>query len=193
MKRIARSTALLVGLAVAACGGSDATEEAPMAEAPAAAPAATTGGAPAAADWFQIDDGTQTVTLDITAGATPDLNYWNFNGYTKANPGTITVPAGYTVVLNLINNDPNMAHSIGVETWQDTWGGTVEVSPEFEGAVTENPGSLTDATMPGESETIQFVASTAGEYALVCYVPGHANLGMYVKFIVSSDGTSGVS
>lgn len=189
MKRTALSTALLLALTAAACGGSDAAEEAPMEEAPVAAEPA----AMASTDWFQIDDASQTVTLDITAGSTPDMNYWNFNGYTKANPGTITVPMGYTVVLNFVNNDPNMAHSVGVEEWQDTWGGTVEVSPVFAGAVTDNPGSLTDATMPGESETIQFVADAAGDYALVCYVPGHANLGMVMKFVVSSDGSSGVS
>lgn len=191
MKRSALTTAMLLALTAAACGGSDAAETdapdaAPAAEAPAETPAAST-------DWFQIDDATQTVTLDITAGATPDMNYWNFNGYTNANPGTVTVPEGYNVTINFVNEDPNMAHSIGVENWQDTWGGTVEVGPVFEGGVTENPGSLTDATMPGESEQISFVASAAGEYALVCYVPGHANLGMVMKFIVSSDGTSGVS
>ena len=189
MKRTALTNALLLALTAAACGGSDAPEqEMPAEEEVAVAPVA-----PVEADWFQIDDATQTVTLDITAGATPDLNYWNFNGYTKANPGTVTVPMGYTVVINFENADPFMAHSIGVEEWQDTWGGTVEVSPPFEGAVSENPGSLTDATMPGESEVVQFVASAAGEYALVCYVPGHANLGMVMGFVVSSDGTSGVS
>ena len=58
--------------------------------------------------------------------------------------------------------------------------------------MTENPSSLTEATMPGETESISFVASTAGEYGMVCYVPGHVAIGMYVKFIVSSDGSAGV-
>ncbi len=191
MKRTAAATAFLLALTTAACGGSDAAEsDMPMDEAPAEASGTT---APAGADWFQIDDASQTVTLDITAGSTPDMNYWNFNGYTRAKPGTITVPMGYTVVINFDNADPNMAHSLGIEEWQATWGGTVEVSPAFAGAVTQNPGSLTDATMPGESETIQFVADVAGDYTMICYVPGHANLGMVVMFVVSSDGTSGVS
>jgi uncharacterized cupredoxin-like copper-binding protein len=46
--------------------------------------------------------------------------------------------------------------------------------------------------MPGESETITFTASQAGEYSLVCYVPGHAMIGMYVHFNVSADGEAGV-
>ncbi len=194
MKRMALSTAVLLVFTVVACGGSeDAELDTQTDDTPIATADAPAGGEPTSADWFQIDDATQTVTLDIVAGATPDMNYWNFNGYTNANPGTITVPVGYTVVINFQNSDPNMAHSVGIEEWQDSWGGSVEVSPVFAGAVSENPASLIDATMPGESEVVQFVADAAGEYAMICYVPGHANLGMVMRFIVSSDGSSGVS
>jgi len=194
MKRTALlSTALFFTLAGVACGGSDADSGA--ADAPGATPEPAD--APAnlemsMPDWYQIDEGARTVTLTITAGATMDQNYWNFNGFTKAGGGSIIVPEGYTINIDFVNNDPNMAHSVGIEEWTETWGGTVDVSPVFEGAVTDNPGSLTDATMPGETESISFVADAAGEYAMVCYVPGHAAIGMFVKFIVSSDGTSGV-
>jgi len=192
MKRISLLSSTLIFALITACGGgSDSAEggmeSGEMAETPSTEPAA-----PAAADWFQVDEASMTVTMTITAGLTPDQNYWNFNGFTKANPGTITVPEGYTVNITLVNNDPNMAHSLGIEEWQETWGGTVEVSPAFEGAVTENPGSLTDATMPGESESISFVASQAGNYTMICYVPGHAALGMVANFVVSTDGSSGV-
>lgn len=194
MKRTAfLSSALILMLAGVGCGGSDAGSD--SADAPGAAPEPAD--APVAMemsmpDWYQIDEATSTVTLTITAGATMDQNYWNYNGFTKARGGSIIVPEGYTVNIDFVNNDPNMAHSVGIEEWQDTWGGTVEVSPVFAGAVTSNPGSLTDATMPGESESISFVADAAGDYAMVCYVPGHAAIGMFVKFVVSSDGTSGV-
>jgi uncharacterized cupredoxin-like copper-binding protein len=36
------------------------------------------------------------------------------------------------------------------------------------------------------------VATTAGNYAMVCYVPGHAALGMWLYFDVSADGEAGV-
>ena len=196
MKRTAfLGTAFFFALAAVACGGSDAGSDSAPAEAAAPAPEAP---APASSgemtmpDWYQMDEANRTVTLNIVAGLTQDQNYWNFNGFTKAGGGSITVPEGYTVVVNFENRDPNMAHSLGIEAWTDTWGGVVEVSPEFDGAVTENPASLTDATMPGESESIQFVASAAGDYGMVCYVPGHAAIGMVVKFIVSSDGSAGV-
>ncbi len=198
MKRIPLfGTALLFTAATVACGGSDAgnggaATEAPPAETPAAnSGMETSGGEMVSTDWFQIDDGNRTVTIDVTAGATNAQNYWNFNGFTQGN-GSITVPQGYDVVINFTNSDPNMAHSLGIEEWRDTYGGTVEVSPAFEGAVTSNPASLTEATMTGESETVTFNASTAGDYVMICYIPGHAAIGMYVKFIVSSDGSSGV-
>ena len=195
-------TALLLAFTTAACGGSDAGDSGDAGATETPSGAATSGGETGATDggnagtmtdtdWFQIDESAQTVTLNITAGSTSAQNYWNFNGFTQGN-GSITVPQGYTVTVNFSNNDPNMAHSLGIEEWQDSYGGTVEVSPVFDGAVTSNPGSLTDATMPGESETITFTASTAGEYVMICYIPGHAQIGMYVKFIVSSDGSSGV-
>ena len=195
MKRSALfSTALLAALAATACGGSDSSagEDTAPAETstPAAAPEAEA--APAEMtmpDWYQMDG--NTVTLDITAGATSAQNYWNFNGFT-AGQGSITVPAGSRVVLNFTNNDPNMAHSVGIEEYRDSWIGVVEVSPVFEGAVSSNPGSLTESTLPGQSEVVEFDASTPGTYTMVCYIPGHAQIGMWVTFIVSDDGSAGV-
>lgn len=186
-------TALLLSLTTVACGGGDAdggatTEQPPATQTPAGG---ETGGTMSTPEWFVMDAASNAVTLNITAGATSAQNYWNYNGFT-AGKGSITVPVGATVTINFANNDPNMAHSLGIEEWQDTWGGTVEVSPVFDGAVSTNPGSLTDATMPGSSEVITFTASEAGEYVMVCYIPGHAQIGMYVKFIVSADGSSGV-
>ena len=186
-------TALLFSLTIAACGGGDAADDGATTEEPPASetPAGQTGGSMQMPDWFQMDAGSNAVSLNITAGSTSAQNYWNFNGFTQGN-GSITVPVGATVTVNFANNDPNMAHSLGIEEWQDSFSGTIEVSPAFDGAVSSNPGSLTDATMPGESETLTFTASEAGEYVMICYIPGHAQIGMWVKFIVSADGTSGV-
>ena len=46
--------------------------------------------------------------------------------------------------------------------------------------------------MPGSTETITFVADAAGDYTLVCYVPGHTAVGMWIYFRVTSDGSVGV-
>lgn len=190
MRITALSTLLLVGLT--GCGnGGEQPAEGDQTDAPAEQPAAAA--ELTMPDWFQVDHDAQTVTIELTAGATSDNNYWNFNGYVGGQ-GQIVVPEGYEVTINLTNEDPAMAHSLGVDERTDNFPANFsQPSPVFEGGMTENPTSLTEATMPGESETITFTASQAGEYSLVCYVPGHAVLGMYVPFSVSADGEAGVS
>lgn len=191
MKRSAFSTALFLGLA--ACGGSDSAEtEAPAAtDAPAAteAPAAATG-AMTMPSWYSQDG--NNVTLDITAGSTDRGNYWNYNG-SQFGEMTITVPVGANVTINFSNNDPNMAHSLGISEGFETAPAMVDPVAVFDGAISSNPTSMTEGTMPGQSETITFVAGEAGEYVMVCYVAGHAVSGMWVKFVVSADGEAGVT
>ena len=193
MKRIAALGTTPLFLALMACGGGDAgtdeapagaaTEEAPPAEAAEAAPA----------DWFQIDEGAQTVTLTLIAGATADNNSWNFNGYYNGN-ATVTVPEGYTVTVNFTNQDQNMAHSVGIDERTGNFPPNIaDPAPVFAGAMSSNPTSLSEATMPGESESFTFTADAAGSYSLTCYIPGHAVTGMWIGFNVSSDGSSGVS
>lgn len=189
MKRTAFSTALFLGLA--ACGGGEPAADAPAetAAAPAEAAAPVAAGEMTMPGWF-AQDGNQ-VTLDIVAGSTDKGNYWNFNG-AQFGEMTITVPAGSEVTINFSNNDPNMAHSIGVSAGFDTAPAMVDPTPIFEGAISANPTSMTDATMPGEAESFTFTASEAGEYTLVCYIPGHAVSGMWIRFVVSAEGEAGV-
>ncbi len=190
MRTSALMTAVLLGLT--ACGGSEPAQtggEAPAESAPAAAPASSALTVPS---WMTVDEAGMTVTLEIAAGQSADSNYWNFNGY-YGGAGEIVVPAGYTVTINFQNNDPGMAHSLGVDSRTSGFPSMfTDPVPAFEGAITGNPTSLTDSTMPGESETITFVASEAGSYSLICYIPAHALTGMYVPFTVSADGEAGV-
>jgi FtsP/CotA-like multicopper oxidase with cupredoxin domain len=186
MRISALGTAVLFGLA--ACGGSDSPAPAATDSAPAAAPAAGL----AMPAWYQVDEASQTVTLDITAGATNKGNYWNYNGYTNGE-ATIVVPVGYTVTINYTNQDPNMSHSIGVDSRTGGFPAAfTEVTPVFEGAVSANPTDQAQATQTGETETITFVASAPGSYSLVCYVPGHAAVGMWIGFEVVDGGDIGV-
>ena len=60
---------------------------------------------------------------------------------------------------------------------------------------TRSPGrssNVIDGTMPNETETIRFVAERAGNYSMVCYIPGHTAVGMWVYFNVSASGEAGV-
>lgn len=201
MKRIsALGTALLFSFASVACGGGEqagqAGEQGQGTQAAAEAPAGGqqgTGGSQAVTmpDWFQYDEADNAVTLDITAGSTSANNAWNYNGY-FGGEGEIFVPEGATVTINFVNEDPNMAHSIGVDERRSNFPANFSnPTPLFEGGISSNPTSMTDGTMPGESETITFTASEAGEYSLVCYVPGHAAVGMYLLFTVTTDGQVG--
>ncbi len=197
MKRTAFSTALMLGLA--ACGGGESAdagaemESAPAAEAEApaaeaAAPAAAPGEMTMPA-WFRMDG--DNVTIDITAGATSAGNYWNFNGAQNGDM-TIVVPVGAQVTINFANEDPNMAHSIGVAEGFDSAPATIQAVPVFEGAISEDPTSMMAATLPGETEVVTFTASEAGNYSLVCYIPGHTISGMWLRFNVSAEGDAGV-
>lgn len=191
MRKLTFTSILALGLA--ACGG-DTADQTPPAT-PAAQPEAPA--APAAPavlsvpEWMTVDAAARTVTMTIVAGQSSANNYWNFNG-NFGGTGGITVPEGYTVTINLENRDPAMAHSLGIGAVQATYPNQfAEVVPAFDGAVTESPTSMTASTLPGETETITFVANRAGDFAMICFVTGHAATGMWVPFTVSTDGAVG--
>jgi len=190
MKR-GHTLAVALILILASCGGGEpATDEAaPSGE---AAPAETGGAATLTMpSWYQHDAGANTVGLAITAGATNANNYWNFNGFSSGG-ATVVVPVGATVTVNFSNQDPNMAHSIGVASFTSNPPAMLEPSPVFEGAITSNAGDMMNATGTGASETITFTADAAGDYALACFVAGHAVAGMWIHFQVSDAGEAGV-
>lgn len=183
-------------LALMACGGSDAPAtdgSAPATSAPAAAPAVPSGptGPLSVPEWFAYDETANTVELQIVAGATDAKNYWNFNGYTDG-AIAVTVPSGSTVTIDFRNDDPVMAHSLGISTETASFAMPPSPSPAFPGAITEDPTSMVSSTLAGESETIQFVAGEAGRYSMVCYIAGHTAVGMWIFFDVSDDGSFGV-
>ena len=185
MRNFSLSTALVLAATAIACGGGETAEEAPPAEAMAPAPAP-------AMDWVTSDDAAKTVTITMVAGQGTANNNWNFNGHANGN-ATVTVPTGYTVTINFTNEDPNMAHSAGVVAKPaGPWSATPDVTPAFAGAISKNPTSMTDATKVGDpAEALTFTAATAGEYALACFVPGHATSGMWINFNVVDGATAG--
>lgn len=194
MRIEALTFALLLGVGIVGCDTESADQPAPEPEA-AEEPAETAEpatGEMTEPDWFVVDDDAETVEIEMVAGSTGDNNYWNFHGL-YGGEGLVVVPEGYEVTITLVNEDENMGHSIGVDELEDSYPTDFsEVEPVFEGAVTSNPTSMTESTLPGESEEISFTADEAGEYALVCYVTTHAAQGMYVPFEISADGEAGV-
>jgi FtsP/CotA-like multicopper oxidase with cupredoxin domain len=187
-----------LALTLAACGGGEDAPPVGDEAQPVATPAPAASAMPAPPtgpmtmpDWYAIDRDARTVSMTITAGATPDANYWNYNGFIKG-ALAITVPQGYTVTIDLVNRDPNMAHSLGIQRDFTNPMMPAAPNPAFAGAVTENPQSMTDGTMPGQTQTITFVADAAGDYHMICYVPGHTAVGMWLYFNVSASDEAGV-
>ena len=192
MKKRFTLVSVLASTALIACGGGEPAQtsnSAGSAGATAAPPPAM--GEMTMPSWFQVDNEARTVSMTITAGSTTENNSWNFNGVTKG-AMTITVPEGYTVTVELVNNDPIMAHSLGISTETSSFSGAPEPVPAFPGAITSNPASMMESTMPGQRESIQFIVNQAGNYSMMCYTPGHALTGMWVYFNVSADGSVGV-
>ena len=187
MRTLALCSALLLGLT--ACGGGE-----PLPDAGEAGGASSVG-SPAAGlttpDWYEYDEGSNSVTLEIVAGRTSDPNYWNFNGHVNGTT-TIVVPEGAVVTINFSARDPMMGHSIGVAAFTSNPPVTPSAQPVFEGAISSNATSPTGSTLEGQSESFTFTASQAGEYSLACYVPAHAAAGMWIRFNVSGSGEAGV-
>jgi len=189
------ATAVFFAVTMAACGGGEQAGQAggeqaggqQQAEGAAEAEAELT-----MPDWMTVDEANQTVEITLIAGETDANNSWNYNGYHSGN-ATIVVPQGYEVTLTMENNDQVNPHSVGIDSQIGGYPPTYsEVSPVFEGAVTSGATKMASATQPGESETITFTASEAGEYAAVCYVPAHAAQGMWIGFDVSAEGEAGL-
>jgi sulfocyanin len=197
---LSTATAIVFAFTVAACGGGEQTDtqdgERQMdgqqsAEQTTQQSGQQSGGQLSMPDWMSVDEQNETVTIQLVAGQTDANTSWNYNGHHSGN-ATVVVPQGYEVTIEFENQDQAVAHSVGVDSQVSGYPATFdEVTPVFDGAVTSGANKMASATQPGESETITFTASEAGEYALVCYVPAHATQGMWIRFNVSADGEAG--
>lgn len=126
--------------------------------------------------WLTYDSATKTATLKLEAGIIGINNSMNFDGYSKG-ALDVTVPTGWTVVVNFSNVD-SVNHSAAVVPPT----GTTLVFP---GASVPNP---TVGLPPGSHATFSFVAATAGNYRMACLMPGHEALGMWATLDVTSGG-----
>ena len=123
----------------------------------------------------------KTVELTLVAGKTSANSSFNFNGYSNGKM-TLTVPAGWTVVVHYQNFSP-LRHSFDVIRYTGQQPDAPPPSPAFQGATTRDP---VNGIGVGKEETITFVADTAGRYEYLCGVAGHAPAGMWNYLVVSS-------
>jgi rusticyanin len=96
---------------------------------------------------------------------------------------TIVVPAGTRVTLELANADEGMVHNWVLSSAEPPFGWTSMMEPVAFGAVTATLPEATSSAVP--SATITFDAATAGRFAYLCTVPGHAEEGMFGSFVVT--------
>ena len=166
-----------IGLLAIGCGGDGGQAD----------PPGTTGSdAPPSAIRIGEND---RVILEIVAGETHENSYWNLNGL-HGGTGNIRVPLGAEVEVDFRNADPAMAHSLGVTAWADPFPSDfAPIEPAFPGAMVNEVGSDAGGIAPEGRSVFRFKATREGRFAVVCFVPGHAAVGMYIPVEVV-DGLS---
>ena len=142
-----------------------------------------------APSWMKADAAAKHVSFDVIAGFNANNGALNFNGYYTGSM-TVVVPVGWSVDIHFKNNDAMLPHSLLVTKPYPKNG-----FPEHAGveavaipkAYTNNPDQ--GIPSPG-TDSLSFVASAAGDYDFLCGAPGHAQAGMWTRFIVDAAATA---
>jgi rusticyanin len=100
----------------------------------------------------------------------------------------ITVAAGATVSIQVINADTGTAHGLVITagSGQSSWMPMMTNRTAFPGSALWFLGNPTGAGM--HAGTLTFTATTPGTFHYLCPVPGHAQKGMTGLFSVSNTG-----
>jgi rusticyanin len=98
---------------------------------------------------------------------------------------SVTVPAGATVSIQVVNADPDTAHGLVItaSSGRSSWMPMMTSRPAFAGSALWFLGNPTTAGM--HAGTLTFTATTPGAWHYLCPVPGHAQKGMTGAFTVS--------
>jgi len=158
--------------------------------APAAAVAATIKAPQNPDDLFVLNpDKEKSFFGNLVAGFTAANNGFNFNGWSKGDV-TVTVPTGWEFNLNLFNPTA-LPHSAMIVT-PDVLKKGSGFTEALQGASTPNPTiGFTGDQVQHWVDPYGFIRlSVAGEYAVICAVPGHAAAGMYFNLSVKTDVTT---
>ena len=132
--------------------------------------------------WY--DAAARTTHVQLSAALDGNNGGMNFNGASKG-AATITVPAGWKLRMTFVNRDA-IPHSAIIIADQRPLPAIPE-TPAFGGAYTSG---LTAGLFTDQTDELKFTASPAGQYILVCGVPGHGASGMWIRFVVSPSATA---
>lgn len=133
--------------------------------------------------WMTVDAAKKAVHFEIKMGTSGEASGLNFNGYSSGHL-TITVPLGWNVSMNAVNDD-SLPHSVEVVDAQKQ-APMDALPPAFPQAETVR---LKEGLAPNKSDSLSFTADKEGRFWLMCGVAGHAQGGMWDWFVVSKAAT----
>ena len=118
------------------------------------------------------------ITLNVVEGKAP----WGFD------PEVIEVPLGHRVKLTLVNGG-RVEHDVEISNLMaehiETTAGTAP--HDRLGGGGHDDATVAAHAMPGTTASVTFTPTMAGEYEFHCTLPGHRELGMVGKIIVTND------
>jgi sulfocyanin len=132
-------------------------------------------------EFMSFDAASKSVKLQMIAALGSANGGMNFNGGAKGNQ-TITVPEGWTVNMHFVNKDAIPHSAIVIEKQEP-----LPVIPQDPAIPRAYTSHVTDGLPTDGTDDTSFKASKAGNYVIVCGVPGHGPSGMWINFVVSAD------
>lgn len=131
-------------------------------------------------EFMSYNPGTKKVKLKLFAALGSDNGGMNFNGGSRGKL-TITVPEGWAVHVDFQNKDA-IPHSAIVLADKMPF----PMAPDRPAISRAYTKDLTAGIPTDGTDTMDFTASPAAKYLIVCGVPGHGPSGMYITFVVSA-------
>ena len=131
--------------------------------------------------WLSFDAAAKTVRFQLIAGLTGLNGALNYNGFRDGGL-TLVVPIGWKTEIAFRNHDGMLPHSAEVIAPQTPLP-TQPVGPAIPRAFTLK---LAEGLPSEATDTMLFAAQPAGEYLIICGVPGHGAAGMWIRLRISA-------
>ena len=136
--------------------------------------------ATASSRWLTFSASQHTAAVTLIAGYQGANNGFNYDGYAHGQM-VVSIPAGYSITVTL-KNQGSLPHSAAVVA-----GSPTSTTLAFAGASVPRHNISTGLAI-GQSAQFHFTPKKAGTFYIVCLVPGHEQLGMWMKLVVTSGG-----
>jgi uncharacterized cupredoxin-like copper-binding protein len=145
-------------------------------------PASATGSGDPDPAWLQVDAQHKVAIITVKAAMNGQNSGMNFNGYDHGGL-VFTVPVGWMIDLEFLNNDKSQHHGVEAIAYTDPM--------PFGPAPLAFPNAATDTDSeglpPGSHASLHFTAGAPGQYAFRCTTGGHGMLGMWITLDVKAD------